>query len=183
MDEFWGFSGKKEKHLRAGDDARLGDVWTSMPSTPIQNWYGSFGVLATVTLQHTSAFVSDVADRMRNRLQISTDGLKAYGDAIDAVFDGDDNPKRHVIVLHGHPITSAVLAVHASILQEIRANAPAEALRRSDAKLPKGKAKGRIVPIRFNAADIKRIESVAKANQKTVSEWIRGAIAIAMEAQ
>jgi len=50
-------------------------------------------------------------------------------------------------------------------------------------KLPKGEAKGRIVPIRFNAADIKRIESVAKANKKTVSDWIRSAITIAMEAQ
>jgi hypothetical protein len=50
-------------------------------------------------------------------------------------------------------------------------------------KLPKGEAKGRIVPIRFNAQDLKRIESTAKANQKTVSEWIRGAITMAMEAQ
>lgn len=50
-------------------------------------------------------------------------------------------------------------------------------------KLPRGEAKGRIVPIRFNANDIKRIESAAKANQKTVSEWIRGAIALAMGAE
>jgi hypothetical protein len=50
-------------------------------------------------------------------------------------------------------------------------------------KLPKGEAKGRIVPIRFNANDIKRIESVAKTNKKTVSEWIRGTIASAMGAE
>jgi hypothetical protein len=50
-------------------------------------------------------------------------------------------------------------------------------------KLPKGEAKGRIVPIRFNANDIKRIESAAKANQKTVSEWIRGLVATAMGAE
>jgi hypothetical protein len=50
-------------------------------------------------------------------------------------------------------------------------------------KLPKGEAKGRIVPIRFNASDIKRIESAARADQKTVSEWIRGTIATAMEPQ
>jgi hypothetical protein len=50
-------------------------------------------------------------------------------------------------------------------------------------KLPKGEAKGRIVPIRLNAQDRKRVESVAKASQKTVSEWIRGAITMAMEAQ
>jgi hypothetical protein len=31
----------------------------------------------------------DVADRMKNRLQISTDGLKGYVDAIGIAFDGD----------------------------------------------------------------------------------------------
>ena len=50
-------------------------------------------------------------------------------------------------------------------------------------KLPKGEAKGRIVPIRFNPADLKRIESVARASQQTVSEWIRGTVAATMEAQ
>ena len=49
--------------------------------------------------------------------------------------------------------------------------------------LPKGEAKGRIVPIRFNAADIKRIESSARAKRQTVSEWIRSAITTVMEAQ
>lgn len=43
-------------------------------------------------------------------------------------------------------------------------------------KLPKGEAKGRIVPIRFNAQDIKRVEAAAKASDQTVSEWIRGAV-------
>jgi hypothetical protein len=47
-------------------------------------------------------------------------------------------------------------------------------------KLPKGEAKGRIVPIRFNATDLKRIESVARTSQQTVSEWIRGAVAAAL---
>jgi hypothetical protein len=50
-------------------------------------------------------------------------------------------------------------------------------------RLPKGDAKGRIVPVRFNARDLKRIELAARSNQKTVSEWIRGTIATAMEAQ
>ncbi|MFL6353152.1 MAG: IS1 family transposase, partial [Bryobacteraceae bacterium] len=31
----------------------------------------------------------DVADRMKNRVQISTDGLKAYVEAIDWAFSGD----------------------------------------------------------------------------------------------
>lgn len=49
-------------------------------------------------------------------------------------------------------------------------------------KLPKGDAKGRIVPVRFNANDLKRIETAAKASQKTVSEWIRGLVATAVDA-
>jgi hypothetical protein len=47
-------------------------------------------------------------------------------------------------------------------------------------KLPKGEAKGRIVPIRFNAQDLKRIESAAKASQKTVSEWVRSTLSAAI---
>jgi len=50
-------------------------------------------------------------------------------------------------------------------------------------KLPKGDAKGRVVPVRFNPNDIKRIEQAARASQKTVSEWIRGTVTAAMEAQ
>jgi hypothetical protein len=49
-------------------------------------------------------------------------------------------------------------------------------------KLPKGEAKGRMVPIRFNEGDLKRIESAAKASKKTVSEWIRGTVSTALEA-
>ena len=48
-------------------------------------------------------------------------------------------------------------------------------------KLPKGHAKGRIVPVRFNAEDIKRITEVAKASNKTVSEWIRSTLYAAIE--
>jgi hypothetical protein len=50
-------------------------------------------------------------------------------------------------------------------------------------KLPKGEAKGRIVPMRFNPADMKRIEATARASQQTVSEWIRGTVTAAMGAQ
>jgi len=48
-------------------------------------------------------------------------------------------------------------------------------------KLPKGDAKGRIVPIRFNPNDLKRIESAAKSGQKTVSEWVRQIVNAALE--
>ena len=43
-------------------------------------------------------------------------------------------------------------------------------------KLPKGTAKGRIVPVRFTADDLKAMEAAAKASDKGLSEWIRSTI-------
>ena len=43
-------------------------------------------------------------------------------------------------------------------------------------KLPKGEAKGRIVPVRFAGDDLKAITAAAKAKHQTVSEWIRNTI-------
>jgi hypothetical protein len=41
--------------------------------------------------------------------------------------DDPKQPRQHVTVLHTDPITSPLLAVRAVIIQEFRANAPAEA--------------------------------------------------------
>jgi hypothetical protein len=40
--------------------------------------------------------------------------------------DNPKHPRRHVTVLHIHPITSAVLAVRAAVAREFRENAEAE---------------------------------------------------------
>lgn len=43
-------------------------------------------------------------------------------------------------------------------------------------KLAKGEAKGKIVPVRFNAEDLKKVTAAAKANKQTVSEWVRSTL-------
>ena len=43
-------------------------------------------------------------------------------------------------------------------------------------KLPKGEAKGKIVPVRFRRDDLKVIEAAARASGKTISEWVRGTV-------
>jgi hypothetical protein len=43
-------------------------------------------------------------------------------------------------------------------------------------KLPKGEAKGRIVPVRFSAEEVKRITAAASAKDQKVSEWIRSTL-------
>jgi hypothetical protein len=42
--------------------------------------------------------------------------------------------------------------------------------------LPKGHAKAKIVPVRFDAGDLKVITEAAKTKKQTVSEWIRSTI-------
>ena len=48
-------------------------------------------------------------------------------------------------------------------------------------KLPKGEAKGKIVPVRFASDALKAIEGRAKASKQSLSEWIRSTIHAAIQ--
>lgn len=48
-------------------------------------------------------------------------------------------------------------------------------------KLPKGEAKGKIVAIRFDAEELKRIDTAARTGNKSRSEWIRSTLFAAIE--
>jgi predicted HicB family RNase H-like nuclease len=47
-------------------------------------------------------------------------------------------------------------------------------------KLPKGQAKGKIVPVRFAPEDLKAVEEAAKAKKQSLSEWIRSTLSAAI---
>jgi IS1 family transposase len=85
FDEIWGFIGKKERHCSPDDSFELGDVWTWVAIDSETKIVPSFKVgkrnLATANL-----FVADVASRMKNRVQISSDALGAYVEAIETNF-------------------------------------------------------------------------------------------------
>lgn len=85
FDELWGFIGKKERHVRPDDNPQLGDVWTFCAIDSDSKLVPSFkvGKRDHVT---ANAFVADVASRMANRVQISTDGLRAYVEAVEGAF-------------------------------------------------------------------------------------------------
>ena len=85
FDELWGFIGKKERHVRPDDNPQLGDVWTFCAIDSDTKLVPSFKV-GKRDLPTANAFVSDVASRMRNRVQISSDALRAYVDAIEMAF-------------------------------------------------------------------------------------------------
>lgn len=88
MDEIWGFVGKKERHVRPGDDPKLGNVWTFCAIDADTKLVPAFKVSGDRGVEAATTFALDVASRVKNRVQISTDGLKAYGDAIDWAFGG-----------------------------------------------------------------------------------------------
>ena len=100
MDEIWGFIGKKEKHVRENDDPKLGDVWTFCAIDADTKLVPAFKV-GKRDGKTANAFVEDVASRMVNRLQISTDGLSAYVEAIEASF-GCDVDYAQIIKTYGN---------------------------------------------------------------------------------
>jgi IS1 family transposase len=85
FDELWGFIGKKQKHVQPEDNPHLGDVWTFCAIDADTKLVPSFKV-GKRDMVTAHAFVSDVASRMKNRIQISTDGLPGYVEAVERAF-------------------------------------------------------------------------------------------------
>jgi IS1 family transposase len=90
-DEIWSFSYAKNKNVKFAKSApeAAGDVWTwtgiDADSKLIVSWH------VGDRSQHTGiAFMGDLRGRLTNRVQLTTDGHKAYLKAVDAVdFDAD----------------------------------------------------------------------------------------------
>lgn len=88
FDEIWGFIDKKEKHLTKDDNPELGDAWTFCAVDAETKLVPSFKV-GKRNLKTANAFVQDVAGRMKNRIQISSDALRAYVDAVENAFGAE----------------------------------------------------------------------------------------------
>jgi IS1 family transposase len=88
MDEIWGFVGKKERNVRLDEPAPVGNVWTFCAIDADTKLVPAFKV-GDRDNATAKAFVSDVAGRMRNRVQISTDGLRAYVEAVENAFGAE----------------------------------------------------------------------------------------------
>ena len=86
LDEVWGYIGKKVRHLREDDDPTFGDVWTYCALDADTKLVPAYRVSSKRNMPNTVAFVQDLASRLNNRVQISTDAMNAYEDAIELVF-------------------------------------------------------------------------------------------------
>lgn len=90
LDELWSFDGKKQRQVRKDDAAadRVGDQWTYVAIDSVTRIVPSY-LVGKRSVANTNAFVADVASRLRNRVQISTDGLRMYVEAIRESFGMD----------------------------------------------------------------------------------------------
>jgi IS1 family transposase len=88
FDELWGFIGKKERHVSVDDNPELGDVWTYCAIDSETKLVPSFKV-GKRNLAITTEFVQDVASRMRHRVQVSSDAMHSYIEAMERGFGAD----------------------------------------------------------------------------------------------
>ncbi len=90
LDEIWSFIYAKQKNVASAKSAPqdAGDAWTwvaiDADTKLVPSW--RVGDRSTET---AIDFVSDLASRLRNRVQITTDGHKPYIEAIEGAFGGD----------------------------------------------------------------------------------------------
>ncbi|WP_353073887.1 IS1 family transposase [Tunturiibacter gelidiferens] len=99
-DEIWSFVGAKQKNVTEGQmETGCGDVWTwtalDADSKLMVSWLvGQRGAA------WAKAFMEDVASRVATRIQITTDGHKVYGEAVEGAF-GMDCDYAMLIKLYG----------------------------------------------------------------------------------
>jgi IS1 family transposase len=99
MDEIWGFVGKKDRNVKPGEDG-VGNVWTFCAIDADTKLVPAFKV-GDRDVKTATAFMQSVAMRMRNRVQISTDGLRAYVEAVEKSF-GADVDYAQIVKTYGH---------------------------------------------------------------------------------
>jgi IS1 family transposase len=89
IDELWSFVQKKQRHVKESDPASFGDTWTYVAIDATTKLVPCF-LTGKRNVETTNAFIADLASRLRYRVQISTDGLRMYADAIRSSFAAVD---------------------------------------------------------------------------------------------
>jgi IS1 family transposase len=89
-DEIWSFVGAKDKNVPAEKAGKfgIGSVWTWTAIDADTKLVPSF-LVGTRDLGSAFTFISDLASRLRNRVQLTTDGHKPYLSAVEDAFGGD----------------------------------------------------------------------------------------------
>ncbi|MEL6503774.1 MAG: IS1 family transposase [Pseudomonadota bacterium] len=106
-DEIWSFVAAKQKNVKAMKEPvdGAGDVWTWTALDADSKLIVSY-LVGGRDGQYALAFMDDVAARLANRVQLTTDGHKAYLEAVEGAF-GCDVDYAQLVKLYGSAPESA----------------------------------------------------------------------------
>jgi hypothetical protein len=101
VDEIWAFVGKKQRQLTPEDDrSKVGDQWTFVAIDPETKLIPVHRV-GKRDLPTATAFMTDLSDRLANRVQLSSDALRLtwtppdrLSEARSIIRAGDKNIRR-----------------------------------------------------------------------------------------
>lgn len=90
MDELWGFVGCKKRNLKKDDvdKEEKGDIWTFVAIDADTKLVPCF-YTGKRHMEHMERFMNDLCGRMANRIQLSTDALNMYSEAVSYAFGND----------------------------------------------------------------------------------------------
>jgi IS1 family transposase len=104
VDEIWAYVGKKQRQIgREDDKTRVGDQWTFVAIDADTKLIPAFRV-GKRTKPHAVAFMSDLSGRLSNRVQLSSDALNSYVDAVEQAFGADVDYGQAVKFYEAEPI-------------------------------------------------------------------------------
>ena len=87
-DEIWSFVQKKQKNVRGDETEWVGDVWTWTAICADTKLCVSY-LIGSRDTAVAREFMEDVASRLANRVQLTTDGHSPYLEAVDMAFGGE----------------------------------------------------------------------------------------------
>jgi IS1 family transposase len=88
-DEIWTFCRMKQAQIpRFTDRTKIGDQWTFVAIDPDTKLVPSYRV-GKRTRETAVTFMTDLSERLSNRVQISSDSLRTYVDAVERAFGAD----------------------------------------------------------------------------------------------
>ncbi len=103
MDEIWQYVYAKNNNVqysRKNDEQFMGDTWTwvalDADSRMVISW-----LVSDRSLNAAHTFMADVSSRIKNRIQITTDGFRAYKEAIKQAFKGKEYDYGQILKVYG----------------------------------------------------------------------------------
>lgn len=104
VDEIWCFVGKKQRHLKDTDNIdELGDQWVWVALDAKSKLIPTY-LVGKRTGANAQTFIEDLSSRLKNRIQLSSDQLSAYVEAVESAFGANVDYGQVVKAYEAEPI-------------------------------------------------------------------------------